>query len=127
VPLFARESVGQALRLPANGVATTAATRVRHLPNTSLIPLPQIVSSRRACVVAGIGDPGRTCATPLRDVLASATNGCLLAKLFRTFYRQSGSDLPPFKKSGSFQPLLFESTQSLTIFVFKKSAVVSRR
>lgn len=31
MPLFARESVGQALRLPANGVATSAATRVRHL------------------------------------------------------------------------------------------------
>ena len=61
-------------------------------------------------------------------------NGRLLARLFRTFYRQSGrrlavesSDLPPFKKSGGFQPLLLESTQSLTIFVFKKSAVVSRR
>jgi hypothetical protein len=37
-------------------------------------------------------------------------NGRLLARLFRTFYRQSGSDVPPFKKSGGFQPLLLEST-----------------
>jgi hypothetical protein len=41
---------------------------------------------------------------------ASPMNGRLLARLFRTFYRQSGSDLPPFEKSGGFQPLLLEST-----------------
>ena len=49
-------------------------------------------------VVAGIGDPGSDLRHAIARCLASATNGCLLAKLFRTFYRQSCSDLPPFKK-----------------------------
>jgi hypothetical protein len=60
-------------------------------------------------------------------------NGCLLAKFLRTFYRQPGrrlavesSDLPPCKKSSDFQPLFLDRTQSLTISVFKKSAVVSK-
>src|SRR5205814_7077199 len=61
---------------------------------------------RLLSVVAGIGDPGWTCATPLRDVslpqrtaLCSRSScGLSIASLART--------CRPFKKSGGFQPLL---------------------
>ena len=105
MPLFARESVGQALRLPANGAAPTAATRVRHLAeyiSNSITAYCVKLSYLRCCRY-------RLSRPDLRRLAVES------------------SDLPPFKKSSGFQPLLLESTQSLTIFVFKKSAVVSRR
>ena len=117
MPLFAHESVGQALRLPANGVVTTAATRVRHLAEyiSNSVAADCVKLSCLRCCRYRLSRPDLRHATA--RCFASPMNGRLLARLFRTFYRQSGrrlavesSDLPPFKKSGGFQPLLLEST-----------------